>query len=401
MPAVIQDRLIICVASAWDQVPTSKHHLMRILSRCNDVVWVNYHASRRPQLNRKDMQAAWRTLSRAWTGVERVGPRMVQVTPMLLPGATSDAARWLNRRIVVRQIRRAVAAARRALDQPVQVWSFAPDADFIAEAFQPECVVYYCVDEFSGFEGCDPKATAAAERRMIAAADVVIATSSQLYESKSLLSDRVQLVRHGVDHDHFRRAVDGRLATPAPLRSLAGPMIGFIGLVHHWVDVDLLAATARSLPDVHLVVIGDVRIDVSILQRLPNVHLVGRQPYELLPKYLARFNAGLIPFVRSELTRNVNPIKLREYLAAGLPVVSTDLPEVRHFPGHVLIANDHASFAAACRRAIASDTPPARLIRSAAVADQGWEIVVEQVCSLVTRAMQDSTRQIDRLAATR
>lgn len=398
---MIQDRLIICVASAWDQAPTSKHHLMRIFARCNDVVWVNYHASRRPQLNRKDMHAAWRTLSRVWSGVQRIGPRMVQVTPMLVPGATGDAARWLNRRMVVAQIRRAVGAVRRGADQPVQVWSFAPDADFIAEAFSPECVVYYCVDEFSGFEGCDAESTALAERRMIAAADVVIATSSQLCESKSRLTDQVHLVRHGVDYDHFRRAVDGWLETPPPIRSLAGPMIGFVGLVDHWVDAELLAATARSLPDVHVVVVGEVRIDASELDGLANVHFVGRQPYDVLPNYLARFNAGLIPFVRSELTENVNPIKLREYLAAGLPVVSTDLPEVRRFGAHVLIADDHASFAAACRRAIASDTPPARMIRSAAVADQGWESVAEQVSAVAANASHGRSPRIDLSTATR
>ncbi len=383
---MIEDRLIICIASNWELDPTSKHHLMRILSQRNDVLWINYHGSRRPQLNRHDAGAAFNALKRVTRGLTPVHDRLHHLTPLVLPGAPAPWRQGLNRRLVIQQIRRAARSVRRRPDQPVQLWTFAPDVDYLVGAFGEECCVYYCVDEFSEFNGFDATAIAAAERRLMARADVVIATSQKLYARRKELHPNVHLVRHGVQVEHFAQAVGGELPVPAELADIPRPTAGFIGLVQHWFDAELVAGVARRLPDVSFVVVGDCQVDVSRLAALDNVHLVGRRPYAELPAWCAGFDVGLIPFVRSSMTENVNPIKLREYLAAGLPVVSTSLPEVRAFAPAVTLADDVESFAAACRTAIMEDTPTARAARSAGMADHCWDAVTARVESIVSEA---------------
>jgi glycosyltransferase involved in cell wall biosynthesis len=177
------------------------------------------------------------------------------------------------------------------------------------------------------------------------------------------------------------------LEPPEALCAVPRPIAGFIGLVQHWFDVELMAAVARRMPEVSFVVVGDCQVDVGALAALDNVFLLGRQPYASLPAYCAAFDVGLIPFVRSSMTENVNPIKLREYLAAGLPVVSTALPEVHGFAPDVLLADDAEAFVRCCRSAIESVTPGSRRVRSAAVADQSWEGVTRRVSRIVGEAV--------------
>ncbi|HNO80260.1 MAG TPA: glycosyltransferase [Phycisphaerae bacterium] len=377
----LKDRLIICIASSWDIDPTSKHQVMRILSQTNDVLWVNYHGSRRPSLNRKDARSALGALKRVASGLRPIHERMSQLTPLVIPGARDLRVRKLNEHLVVSQIKRAVRTMRKP-NQPVQLWTFAPDVDFLAGRFDEERLVYYCVDDFAAFEGFDAEAINAAEARLAGKADVVLATSKPLLEKCQRLHSNVHLVRHGVDHDHFASALDRR-ERPDALQSIPRPIAGFVGLIDHWFDVQLVSEVAKRMPDVSFVLIGDVRVDVGPLADLPNVHLLGRKPYAELPGYLASFDVGLIPFVRNQLTESVNPIKLREYLAAGLGVVSTDLPEVRRYDKFVLLTDESAAFADACRSAIASNNDDARRKRSNAMVGESWQSVTNRLCDIV------------------
>jgi glycosyltransferase involved in cell wall biosynthesis len=385
------DRLIICIASSWDIDPTSKHQVMRILSQSNDVLWVNYHGSRRPSLNRQDARSALGALRRVAGGLRPIHDRMSQLTPLVIPGARDPRVRRLNECLVVSQIKRAVRSLKKP-NQRVQVWTFAPDVDFLAGRFDEERFVYYCVDDFAAFEGFDAEAIEAAEARLMKRSDVVLATSKPLLQKCRRLHSNVHLVRHGVDHGHFASAL-GNVSPPDDLRDIPRPIAGFVGLIDHWFDTQLMSAVAESMPDVSFVLIGDVRIDPGRLAGLPNVHLLGRKPYAELPNFLASFDVGLIPFVRNQLTESVNPIKLREYLAAGLPVVSTDLPEVRRYEKFVSLADAPQTFENACRSAIDSGCTEARQRRSEAVADESWHSVTKRICDIVAAPRESTVTQ--------
>ena len=380
---MIRDRIIVCIASRWDYDPTSKHQVMKLLARHNDVVWVNYRGTRRPRVNSADIGAVVSTLSRVVKGVQRAGPRMVQLTPLVIPGATHRLSQSVSRRLLGAQIRRAIRKVRRQHDRPVQLWTYAPDVWFLADAVDCERLVYYCVDEYSEFQGFDARAMARAEQRLIERADVVITTSGALYESKRRLRPDAHLVRHGVDARHFARALDNGLAVPSDLVGLRRPMLGFFGLIHHWIDCDLIESVARRRPDYSFVLIGADHRNHAGLLRQPNVHLLGRRAYASLPAYCRAFDAALLPFVCNRMTENINPIKLREYLAAGLPVVSTPLPEAARYRPDVLIAADAESFARGCDEAVAESSTDLRRARSRRVADETWEATVERLSRIV------------------
>jgi glycosyltransferase involved in cell wall biosynthesis len=373
---VIENRNIICFASNWFYDPTSKHHVMRLLSERNHVIWVNYHGSRRPRVSAADAGAVARKLRQFVQGPRRVAENITVVTPLVLPLPGNRAAAAVNRGLLVRQIRHVL----RALPpRPVQTWSFAPDVDYACGRFDEECVVYYCVDEFSEFSGYDREKTLAAEARLARRANLVVTTSSALHEAKRPLNANTVLVTHGVDFEHFAKATSRDVAVPDDIASLPRPVLGFWGLIQDWLDLPLLAEVARRRPAWSIVLIGEAAADVGPLKDLPNVHLLGRRPYEQLPAYAKGFDVGLIPFRVNELTRAVNPIKLREYLSAGLPVVSTPLPEAARYDGLVSIADRADGFVKACEEALSR--PGRREDRQAAMRSETWRAKVEEICA--------------------
>lgn len=389
---------IICFAKDFSEDPTSNNHVMRLLARRNKVLWINSIATRTPSLSRRrDLQKIWRKVRAFAHGPIEVEANLWVWTPLVLPFPHSNAAAMINRRLLQAAV--GWLRSRLGIDH-FQLWSFLPTAVRHVGLPGERLVVYYCTDEWSRFSFVDGARIADMDRAMCVRADVVFATARSLYERRRALNPETHLALHGVDHDHFARALDESTPVAPELAECRGPIIGFIGLVHDWIDQPLLAHVAQRRPGWTIALIGQANIDTSALARLPNVKLLGRRPYAELPPHLKAFSVGTIPFVLNELTESVNPIKLREYLSAGLPVVSTDLPEVRPFADRCLIARSGDGFIAACERAMRDDGPEARRRRSDAMAGETWEAKVEQVGHIVERALQrrEGTRGLRALA---
>ena len=176
------------------------------------------------------------------------------------------------------------------------------------------------------------------------------------------------------------------------MEGISAPVAGFFGLIHEWIDLDLLEHIISNNPGVNFVFIGECSVDVGRLVAYGNAHFLGQKKYSDLIVYARHFDIGLIPFKVNELTVNVNPIKLREYLAAGLPVVSTPLPEATAYRPDVLVAADSAEFCRCCDQALADSDPDARRRRSARVADESWEAVVDRLSGIVGSVIEQSGR---------
>ena len=176
-------------------------------------------------------------------------------------------------------------------------------------------------------------------------------------------------------------------AQPRPADLPDGPIVGFFGLISEWVDQDLLVRVAREAPASHVVLLGRADVPTERLQGVPNLHLLGPRRFEALPEYVAHFAVGLIPFVVNDLTRAVNPIKLREMLAAGCPVVSTELPEVAPYAGQgVAIAATADEFVARVRERLAHPAEAAERARiSAGVAGETWQAKVADLLGILER----------------
>ncbi len=379
---MIKDRTIICIASNWDLDPTSKHHVMRILAQHNTVLWMNYRGTRRPRISMIDIINSLKTLRQVAAGPKRVNENFVHFTPLVIPGVKTGPLARINEAAFIAQTKRIL---KRYADpeKPVQVWSFAPDVGFLAGKLNEERFIYYCVDEFKHFRGFDEIAIRNAERLLIKNADLVITSSNALFESKGRIHQNVHMVRHGVDVDHFATASHPDTAPHEEIADLKGPIIGFFGLIHDWVDLELIYAVIKRMPNANFVFIGEVFEDIRRIAALPNVRFIDRRPYSMLPAFCAAFDVAILPFKCDEMTKFINPIKLREYLAAGLPVVSTPLPEAEIYAPHVKIAQTVDEFVDACNNAIDTDTEEMRTIRANLMKSESWSSTVQRLCDIV------------------
>lgn len=376
---------IICFAKDWTEDPTSNNHVMKGLARNNKVLWLNSIGMRTPNLaNKGDVQKILRKLKSFSQGPVEVEPNLWVYTPIVLPFPHSPWATRVNREI----LRGTLKALRYKLGMnEFQLWTFLPNAVRHVGRLGESSVVYYCTDEFSQFSYLDGARLAEMERELCGKADVVFTTARSLWEAKRGMNPETHLALHGVDQAHFAKALAPATEVPSELRDVKTPILGFFGLIHDWIDQDLLAFVAQKRPDWTLAIIGKAQVDTSRLQRLPNVRLLGRKAYEELPAYCKAFSLGLLPFAINELTRNVNPIKLREYLSAGLPVVSTDLPEVHTFSRWAAIAHTKEEFLAACETALSTDAAALREERSRAMTEETWDAKVAEVGRIVMDAL--------------
>jgi glycosyltransferase involved in cell wall biosynthesis len=371
---MLHGRDIVCFSNDWSGDPLSKTHLMRLLSKNNRILWVNSIGYRAPKASKADLSRLIKKLAAATQPVREVEPNIFVFNPLAIPAYGSSFFRPLNRRWLRFQVLRAMRRLnfRRAIS-----WSFLPGAAVVAGSLGEERVIYHCVDEFSAFSGVPARALVDLEHDIICRADLVIVSSELLYESKSPINPRTVLVRHGVDFDHFRQALNPATPPAAELAALPRPILGFFGLIADWVDTDLLAHVAQSFTAGSLVLLGKVTTDVSALTNLPNVHLLGRKPYHSLPSYCKCFDVALMPFRVNQLTLNSNPLKVREYLAAGLPVVSTPIPEVQIIE-QFRIAETPDVFVNELKNALLEPGP--RLHRSESVRMDSWEIRLDEIC---------------------
>ena len=375
-------RTIVCLASNYFFDPTSKHHVMRELSKSHHVLWINWHASRKPQLNRRDIGSILDKLRQVGGGVVHVSDRLWVMTPLVLPFPSSRLARKLNRWLVGLQTRWVL----RRLPRGRELWSFTPDVTELLGAFGERHRVYYCVDEFSAFPGYDRKSICELDREMCERADIVLASSRGLYESKKPYNPRTHYGPHGVLHSHFARAVASDFPEAEDLCDIPRPRVGYYGLVHEWQDLSLMAELARRRPEWSFVFVGKVQTDVESYAARNNMHFLGQRPHESLPHYSRGFDVAVIPHKVNNLTRNMNPIKLREYLAAGLPVVSSPLPEVEAYAPHVRTASTCDEWERNLDEAIHDRSVEADRERCKRVAEESWSARVREIEGLVSSA---------------
>jgi glycosyltransferase involved in cell wall biosynthesis len=334
---------------------------------------VNSIGYRAPTASKADLSRAFRKVAAAFESIEEVERNIFALNPLAIPAYGWARAREFNRHFLRWLVKRAMR--RLGFARPIN-FVFNPPAALIAGLLGEDKLIYYCVDEYSAFSGVAANALSQMEEELCRKSDLVIVSSERLYRSKARFNPHTRLIRHGVDFEHFRRTLDPATAIPRVIDRLPRPVIGFHGLIADWVDVDLLAHVARSFPEGSLALVGKTVTDVSCLDRLPNVHLLGRKPYAELPAYCKGFDVALNPFRLNELTLNCNPLKVREYLAAGLQVVSTPAPEVVRLK-HCRIAAGPDEFVREIERALEDPGPsPAR---SEPMRNESWESKVDEL----------------------
>jgi glycosyltransferase involved in cell wall biosynthesis len=377
---MIEGNDIICFSNDWDADPLSKKHIILRLGRKNRILWVNGVGNRNPTVSARDLRRIIKKLWQFWLGCRQVEENIFVFTPIVIPFHASRTARWFNRHFYRWSIRRAAAKLR--FRNPI-TWTYAPSSAEVAGSLGERLIVYHCVDDFSKFTGAEEAGIADLERLLLDKSDLVVVSSNALLDSKRRSHPNTVFVPHGVDYDHFKQACSPETTVPEECRALPGPVIGFFGLVADWVDLKVFRHLAIQHPDWSVVLVGEIQTDVSSLRGIPNLHLLGRRDYRTLPSYSKAFDIAILPIVVNELTLAANPLKLREYLAAGLPVVATPLPEIEKLGDLLRMASTPQEFLSQIEALLTEGRRGPDPALSAQMRSESWDARVEELSQLV------------------
>jgi glycosyltransferase involved in cell wall biosynthesis len=369
---------------------TSSHHIATRLAATMPVLYVASPGLRKPNASASDLGRLWNKLRAALKAPERIGDRFWLCTVPQIPFRRVPGVDVINRWFGLWSVRRALRTAR--FTRWIS-WFVVPHPGFMAGHLGEELCVYYCIDDYASHPGVDADLIALRDADLTRRADLVFVAPPALLAAKIALNPHTLFSPHGVDVELFRQAADPATEVAAGARELAHPVIGYFGSLHEWIDFDLIEWLARERPAWTFLLVGHAAVDVSRLAALANVRLVGAQPYATLPQWAKAFDAAIIPYRLNRQVENANPLKLREYLATGKPVVSVRNAEIEKFARWVHIADDRAGFLDGLDAALRDDNPVAQAERMAAVADQTWDRRVAEIIHATSAALDQRRRR--------
>jgi len=384
---------VVCISSIdWDFIWQGHQEIMSTLAAEGQrVLFVENTGVRAPSV--RDLPRLRQRIRNWWKstkGFREERPNLFVYSPLVLPLPYSRLARWVNRVLMMRALRRWMRAT--GLYRPI-VWTFLPTPlalDLIHD-LDPQLVVYYCIDDLSASSPA-ARRIVRSEQQLFRDADLVFVTSEKLRQRAAELSRHVHLFPFAVSLERFERVLHSDEPPPADLQALKRPIVGYMGGLHQWVDQDLIASVAARMPDVTFALVGPAQVDVSTLERCPNVRLLGQRAHTEVPKYVKGFDVGIVPYRLTEYTANVYPTKLNEYLAMGVPVVATDLVEINRFNvehgGIVEVAADAEAFEAALRRTLSGASPAETARRIAVAHENSWQNRIASMKVLIAGAIE-------------
>ena len=390
---MLRGKDIVCVSSLdWGAMWTSKQQIMHRLAQTNRVLYVEEPVTMLAPLK---VPARWRRWAATAPRLGRVDAGLWTLTPPpLLPfGNLRPAVNQANQGVLAHYIRWALD--RLYFDEDYIFWTYLPASVRLldrlrgaaASGRRQSLVVYHCVDEHSAFPGfVSPEVVKAYDDELTRRADLVITTSENLRRSREALNANTYTVLNAADVEVFNRALDPDLALPADLAVIPAPRLGVVGMHDSRLDLDALEALALADPSWHVVLIGPLKsgqVDEARLRSHPNIHLLGEKPRADLPGYLKGMAVALVPYRANDLTRNIFPLKLFEYLAAGVPVVVGGLPELERYAGTIGVAGRPEDYPELVRQALSTDTPERRAARVALAARNTWDHRVDEISGLV------------------
>ncbi len=379
-------RGVVCFASVdfwYLNRAHSEVQLMRRIARERPVLFVNSIGMRMPAPGKTAQPLA--RIGRKLKSTAKVfrrpladTPDFAVLSPLIVPAYGNPTWRARNAALVRRQVGAALRRMRVAVPDVVVT---IPTAVEVADGLPRRKQLFNRCDLFSSWEEADQTLIRALEDRLLRESDHIFYVSHGLLDAeRDRTGDRAVFLDHGVDLEHFRPG----LPEPPDLATIRRPRIGFFGAFDDYtVDMELLARVAREIPDAELVLVGGANMAMDALTALPNVTWLGVRPYEAIAAYGGAFDVALMPWLRNEWIESSNPIKMKEYLALGLPVVSTDFPEARRYADVMTITDDSDSFVAAVRARLADRGPGDATSRRAAVLDADWDVRAAELLALI------------------
>jgi glycosyltransferase involved in cell wall biosynthesis len=313
--------------------------------------------------------------------------------PPIFPASRFDSG-WIKQFNIsrfVRRIRSKYIPLERKRNRPVVALVVTPYWYEIINRLQFSMLIYDCIDDVKVF--CKEKHIAyftELQRKLVEKSDLTIISARKLRDDILSVDKTIQIeyIANGVDADFFIE--QGRLAQiPEEMKNIPKPIIGFIGSLFHWVNIDLIAKTAQTYPNYSFVLVGPVH-EITI-PKLPNIYHLGAKPYAQIPAYVKAFDVCLIPFIADPLSDKVDPIKVYEYLALGKPVVAINLPELEKMRDLIYLAKDNNEFIAMSGSAVIENNSGLKDKRIQYAKENSWDARVRDLIKIITLSLTQKT----------
>jgi glycosyltransferase involved in cell wall biosynthesis len=380
--------IVLFSTADWKSRPwTNKQHTAtRLAARGYRVLYVETVGLRLPGLNALDAQRMLARLKRGIAPVAQVRDNLWTLSPLTVPfGHRSAAIATINGMQLRTRIKRWMSANHVRFPM---VWTYHPYMLDTAQSLGASKIIYHCVDDLGAMPGIDRLSFEAAERRLLDCAGATFTTSHYLQSRcAAIAGSRAHYFGNVADIGHFGKARrQGKL--PPELEVIPRPRLGYVGTLSDFkIDFDLLARIADNQPNWHLVLIGEKRVGqddgLTGLSKCRNVHLLGWRAYDDLPRYLSGLDVALLPQLINDYTRAMFPMKFFEYLAAGIPIISTPLDALRDFKAFYSTALDSESFVKAIRAQLSNKDAPLPL-GDPVLVENSWDARLDKMLEIIS-----------------
>ncbi len=311
---------LIVFGEDWNRHPSSSQHLIKCLAQHYQVTWINSIGLRRPTCRWQDLKRVYEKIKQQYI-VSNSNSVFPVISPLVFPLPKGSWIKKLNQYLLNRSL--PIKKNRRI------VWIALPSAYDYLPILQADVVIYYCGDDFQHLVGVDHQPTHEKEQALIQQADLIFCASEVL--TQKFISSKTHYLPHGVHIDSFAPT---SLSRPKSQPS----QVGFYGSLNQWIDWPLLLQLANARPHIQFHLIGRQDCDLSPYQEQPNIFIHPPCAHHALPAYLHQWDAALLPFLNNGQITACNPLKLREYLASGCPIISSDFPSARSYQAHIHMA---------------------------------------------------------------
>ncbi|MCL6098110.1 MAG: glycosyltransferase [Bacteroidetes bacterium] len=379
---MLANRDIIIFSDDWGRLPSTLQHIAKELLKENRIFWIGSLGLRKPNLNLKDFKRAANKLVHVFSkkessnGAEQKSPN--QLHPFVIPFHNYKVIRYFNKRSLKKKLFREIEIHK--IVNPVLLTSSPLVSDIVGEIGESSSH-YFCLDDYSKLEGTF-KELVDFERELLQKVDTSFSVSDLLVETRKPSNGKSYFLPQGVDCEHFQKRID---QISAEIANIPKPVVGFFGLISEWINLQVIEKCVKTYPQYSFILIGKSLRNLDSLKQFKNFFYLDEIKYSILPNYASIFDLGLIPFEVNELTIAANPLKLLEYLSMGIPVLSSDLPEVRKFSDLVFVAKDDNEFVELIKRAIEDNLPNRNRKRIEKAREYSWASIAERISDIIQR----------------
>lgn len=367
---------LLVFSDDWGRHPSSCQHIVGNLLGRYRVVWVNTIGMRTPSFNlatfKRGLEKLTQWIRRPKQEAAELPEGLTVLNPQMWPWFTRPRDRKLNRYL----LRRALKKVTQSTDQPVTAITTLPIvADLIGE-LNVERWVYYCVDDFSVWPGLDQKTLKDMESELIQRVDSIIAVSDTLQDRIGRDRRTSELLTHGVDLEFWTRSTPSKL--PIEVEQLPGPVVTFWGVIDKRMDTGFVKQLAAELSAGTILLVGPQQDPDPELLALERVRVLPPVAFETLPSLAAASDVLIMPYIDADVTRAMQPLKLKEYLATGKPVVVRDLPATQPWGDCLDLAETPEEFSALVRERLNNSLPAAQTQSRGRLANESWSAKARQ-----------------------